>query len=189
MTKMLSIIFFAALASLFIGKKQDKINTNWPSWIEAEITRFAWIPDARGNARSGQPTLQQLETMLASGQFRQVIRLNGNGKDSDGVSHADEQALCERYGVTFIALNAHEGYQKGKGYQGSAMKAHDLLLKGETLIHCRHGYDRTGALVGAHLVELGKEGEFVVDYNGWERYLEEKPKYRKYFETAMGTSN
>lgn len=176
-------MFLAVFASVFF-KKENPIKTTWPSWIEGEVTRFAWIPDALGNARCGQPTLLQLERMLASGQFRQVIRLNGNGKDSEGVSHAEEQALCKRYGVSFIALNAHEGYQKGKGYQGSASRAHQLLLKGATLIHCRHGYDRTGAMVGSHLRTMGKSVEEILEHNGWKADYK-GGDYKKYWETAL----
>lgn len=184
--KLLSVVII--LVWLFAGRHHEpKAETRWPAWLEEEVTAFRWIPDGLANARCSQPTLLQLEKMLRSGAFQRVIRLNGSGtKDSGGVSHAEESALCQRYGVEFIFLNAHKGYTDGKGFTQSGEEAHGLLQLGNNLIHCQHGYDRTGALVGYHLRKRGMSPAKIMAHNEWANYGQQKPGvgYEKYRETA-----
>ena len=126
------------------------------------------VPGERYNFRSAQLTLDQLDSLLRKGLIRRVIRLNGNGKDSGGVPAEQEKALCEKRKVDFKLLNAQE--------KGIAPIIHQLLLEGRCLIHCLHGYDRTGAMVGYHLRRFGYSGEEVIRFNGWEGYFGKKGK-------------
>lgn len=133
------------------------------------------VPGERYNFRSAQLTLEQLDSLLRKGLIRHVIRLNGNGKDSGGVPAEQEKALCEKRRVDFKLLNSEE--------RGAAVTIHRLLLEGQCLIHCLHGYDRTGAMVGYHLRRLGYSREEVIRFNGWEGYLERKgAAYGRYLE-------
>ena len=120
------------------------------------------VPGNRYNYRSAQLTVEQLDFRLRKGLIRCVVRLNGNGKDSDGVPAEQEKALCEKRKVDFKLLNTQE--------KDAALSIHRLLLEGRCLIHCLHGYDRTGAMVGYHLRRLGYSREEVIRFNGWEGY-------------------
>ena len=129
----------------------------------------------RYNYRSAQLTLEQMDSLLRKGLIRRVIRLNGNGKDSGGVPAEQEKALCENLKVDFKLLNSEE--------RDAAPNIHRLLLEGRCLIHCLHGYDRTGAMVGYHLRRLGYSREEVIRFNGWEGYVERKgAAYGRYLE-------
>lgn len=131
------------------------------------------VPGDEHNLRSAQPTLNDLDTLLQTGLLTTVIRLNGNGKDAGGVPVSEEQTLCEAYKVTFYRIDAH--------LPGSARLIHRLLSQGRTLIHCRHGFDRTGAMVGYHLRQIGYTRDEVIRHNGWKDYLKIKgPEYEKY---------
>lgn len=131
------------------------------------------IPGNHHNYRSAQITLAQLDSVLRLGLITTVIRLNGEGKDAGGVPAKKERALCDSYGVGFIQVNAHS--------RDAPELVHGLLNDGRTLIHCRHGFDRTGAMVGYHLRKHGYSLEDVIRHNGWEGYVENKgKKYAKY---------
>ena len=133
------------------------------------------VPGERYNYRSAQLTLDQLDSLLRKGLIRRVIRLNGNGKDSGGVPAEQEEAFCEKRKVDFKLINAQAG--------NAASTIHWQLLEGRCLIHCLHGYDRTGAMVGYHLRRLGYSREEVIRFNGWEGYLERKGEaYGRYLE-------
>ena len=126
------------------------------------------VPGGRHNYRSAQISLAQLDSLLSTGLIARVIRLNGPGRDAGGVQPGDERRLCEDHGVEFHAINAHE--------PDARQRVHVLLMHGQTLIHCRHGFDRTGALVGYHLRRLGYSRDEVIAHNGWENYTTKKGK-------------
>lgn len=143
-----------------------------------DIDLLDYVFKVRGNRynyRSAQLTLEQMDSLLRKGLIRRVIRLNGNGKDSGGVPAEQEKALCENLKVDFKLLNSEE--------RDAAPNIHRLLLEGRCLIHCLHGYDRTGAMVGYHLRRLGYSREEVIRHNGWESYLDQKGMaYERYLE-------
>lgn len=147
--------------------------------------QFAKIPGTT-NYRSGQPTLQQLEYIIKEYDIKNIIRLNGNeGNDptsrAGGTVYTDqERDLAEKLGVTFYPksgefVNAHDpwGGKKGKGYVNSIARVKRLLNKGNTLIHCRNGADRTGYLVAKYLQDTqgwNDEQElwnYTIQYNHW----------------------
>lgn len=174
---MKNILFFAFCAVVFIIliEAQEKYARRQRFNLDhIELPRYVHsIPGGRHNYRSPQLTLEQLDSILAAGLITTVIRLNGDGRDAAGVSVKKERALCDAHSVGFILLNAHA--------PDAALTIHGLLLDGRTLIHCRHGFDRTGAMVGYHLRRLGYTRAQVIRHNGWNGYIEPKgPKYRKY---------
>lgn len=134
---------------------------------DIEMPGFVYeVPGGANNYRSAQPSLEQLESVLGKGTIRTVIRLNGNGKDSGGVPAEQEKALCEKFNTRFLVINPHR--------KDAPRIIDQLLSEGRCLIHCKHGFDRTGAMVGYHLRQLGYSKEEVIQYNGWEGYLERK---------------
>lgn len=141
---------------------------------DIEMPDFVYeVPGGAHNYRSAQLSLAQLETVLRSGSIQTVIRLNGNGKDSGGVPAEQEKSLCEKWDARFVVINPHLG--------DAPEIVHDLLSEGRCLIHCKHGFDRTGAMVGYHLRQLGYSREEVVQHNAWEGYLERKGEsYARY---------
>lgn len=139
------------------------------------------IPDNKGNYRSAQIPADKLAYFLKKYGIKRVIRLNGNtSSDSRGVSEATEKRICEDNGIEYIRLSAHEGYIKNQGYVKSVDKAKLVLDKGNTLIHCAWGADRTGGLVGGYLKKGGymtnidQLWSYTTKYNGWKRMIERK---------------
>lgn len=131
------------------------------------------IPGGDYNYRSAQLTALQLDTLLAAGVIRQVIRLNGDGPDAAGIPIDTERVHCDAAGVRFAWFNAHS--------PAAADSIHTILLQGRALIHCRHGFDRTGAMVGYHLRRQGYSIPDVLRHNHWENYREKKGEsYEKY---------
>jgi len=142
---------------------------------DVEMPEFVYeVPGGAHNYRSAQLSLEQLETVLRNGAIRTVVRLNGNGKDSGGVSAEQEKALCEKFNTQFLLIDSHR--------KDAPQIIHNLFSEGQCLIHCRHGFDRTGAMVGYHLRQIGYSRDEVIRHNGWENYLECKGRaYAGYF--------
>ena len=125
------------------------------------------------NWRSCQPTLEQLEWLIKEKGVKRVVRLNG-GKPDDPKSHndakvpgpgggivfmKDEEKLCRKLNVEWKFVNAHKGgggrghwkqITPGKGYDASIKKALVYMNQGDCFVHCHHGADRTGMIVGAY---------------------------------------
>lgn len=173
--KNILFFFFCACVVIILIEAQEKYaNRRQLNIHHIELPRYARpIPGDRHNYRSAQLSLARMDSILSTGLITTVIRLNGNGGDAGGVPAETERRLCAEHGVQFIRIDAHA--------PDAALTAHALLLEGRTLIHCRHGFDRTGALVGYHLRQLGFSREDVIQYNGWKDYATIKgEKYRKY---------
>lgn len=146
---------------------------------DLELDFIEEIPDGMENGRCKQPTIQQLHQIGQSGKYQTVIRLNGEGKDSGGVSLAVQDSILRGYGVRTIFLNAHGERQNEV--------IHNILDKYKgVLVHCLHGYDRTGAMVGYHLRQSGLSIKEVIDHNKWESYLDKKGcDYYQYFKQIL----
>lgn len=144
------------------------------------------IPVGENNWRSEQMSASVFEKFILSKNIKTVVRLNGDGKDSFGMSRAEEKKISEKHGIKFIYINAHEGYISGQGYVGSGKKVAVWLNKGGCLVHCKWGHDRTGAMVGYFLRKNGKNTTFAVQHNHWKNYLNKKKGngYKKYYETG-----
>lgn len=147
------------------------------------------IPDALNNYRSGQIPVRFKSDGTLDGPYPEIIKKYGiktiirmNADGSDGRDKKDwpittietEKKMCEQLGCQFYFINAHEGYIDGNGYQGSLKKIVPILSKGNTLIHCAHGADRTGGHVGGYLKKMGiitdvdKIWDYTVQFNNWE---------------------
>lgn len=138
--------------------------------------------------RSGQPTLGELAWMLQNYDIKRVIRLNDSSetakKDKSKVPTTEERKLVEAAGAEFYPktgdfVDAHAGYVKNKGYQQTIKKVLPILEKGNTLIHCRNGADRTGYLVAKYIKDKQKWDnqklwDYTTEYNSWCRRTEKE---------------
>lgn len=139
---------------------------------------FHLIPDGKGNYRSSQIGAADMPTILKKYGIKRVIRMNSSSAtDSKGVSEAAEKKICNDNGVEYIRLDAHQGYVPDKGYVTSVNKAKLVLDKGNTLIHCTWGADRTGAMVAAYLknsniiTDIDQLWSYTTQYNNWLNYI------------------
>jgi lysophospholipase L1-like esterase len=138
--------------------------------------------------RSGQPTLGELAWMLQNYDIKRVIRLNDSTETSKNgkikVPTKEERKLVKAAGAEFYPktgdfVDSHAGYVKNKGYQQTIKKVLPILEKGNTLIHCRNGADRTGYLVAKYIKDKQKWDsqklwDYTTEYNGWCRKSEEE---------------
>ena len=163
---------------------------------------FALIPDGKGtNYRSAQIPEGCLEEVIKKYNIKNIIRMNG-GKDSDNnhksnykpLTKAEEEAICKNLGVSYNYVDAHSGTKENEtGYDKSSSKATTILLKGNTLIHCAHGADRTGAMVGNYLKTTGKETdldklwEYTTKFNSWDDLLKKGTLFGSGFDKYLFT--
>lgn len=153
-----------------------------PIKILADAT-FKEIPGGLNNFSSAQPALDELAKFIREHRIKVVIRLNGDKENRSFVSIQEERDSVQAQGAVFVYKNAHEGYVENKGYLRSNQHVNDYLMEGNVLVHCLHGYDRTGSVVGYHLRELGFDKSTVIEHNEWENYIARKGRdYRKYYE-------
>jgi protein tyrosine/serine phosphatase len=147
---------------------------------------FHLIPDGKGNYRSAQFTANELPYIIKKYNIKRIIRHNGDGDDSKHrssypeTSMAKEKSICEANGCEYNFVPSHSGYKAGQGYSKSINDVSNILDKGNTLIHCAHGADRTGGIVGGYLknrgymTNLDQLWQYTTQYNGWQRMIKNK---------------
>lgn len=151
--------------------------------INFAIGDFRPIPNSN-DWRSEQPSAKALEIFLKTHKIEVDIRMNGTSEG--GLSIEKEKSICKKYGVKFVYINAHKGYKPEKGYLESANEIYKWLNTKKCLIHCKWGYDRTGAMVGYYLSKKGFNKSQIITHNYWQNYLKKKGKrYKPYYETAL----
>ena len=158
------------------------------------------IPDGKNNYRSGQITASKLPEIIKKYNIKQIIRMNADGGDAWNLpkhgptSRATEKAICDKLGCKYIFINAHKGYKPGKGYTQSLSEISALLDRGNVLIHCAHGADRTGGMVGGYLLsrkflpDPKSVWNYSIKYNQWPYYIKTGQffgKFDKYAETFI----
>ena len=157
----------------------------------SEKFNFHLIPSGLGNYRSAQITADELPGVIKKYKIKHIIRLNGDGNDSKHRSsfpetpRAVEKKICEDNGCMYHQVDAHKGYVEGRGYVGTLNDALPILAKGNTLVHCAHGADRTGGNVGGYfysskvnpaLTTTEAIWQYTTQYNGWNRSVRNTPK-------------
>lgn len=186
--KVLYIVSYGFLAGVLLFFLRNKVKGQPqsaalnPEVSDAALSdkyNFHLIPDGKGNYRSAQISAADLPYVIKKYGIKRIIRLNGDGNDGRHRSshpittQATEQALCGQNGCEYYRVSAHSGYVRNKGYTTSIKTANDILAKGNTLIHCAHGADRTGGLVGAWVKQQGvitdneKLWSYTTQYNSW----------------------
>lgn len=162
---------------------------------------FHLIPDGKNNYRSGQITQKDLPNIIKKYKIKNIIRLNGNNADSRMSASLpyfnidQEQKICQDNNCNFYMISPHEGYIKGKGYDKSANVISDIMKKGNTLIHCLWGADRTGGMVGGYLKRINYFTDdkdnwmYTTKYNNWVGMIKRKTffgsGYDKYADTFI----
>lgn len=161
------------------------------SRIDGLPKRFDTVPETSGTIfRSNQPTKNQLRIILDNYPIKTIIRMNT--EEGTGVTIEDEKKISANCGIDFYWINAHLGYSKGRGYLKSIDSVQKILKKGNVLIHCAAGSDRTGYQIAKYLQdnkgwnkkELWK---YTTSYNSWKKYIcEGRRGYIKYMEAFYG---
>jgi len=136
---------------------------------------------------SRQPAAHELHEFLSLNQVRTIVRLNGSGDDQGPISSQEERDICEQYGVTFIQMNAHEGYEEGRGYVRSVEQIRRHLQNGRALVHCLHGVHRAPTMVAAYLRTIGIEYDTAIQHTGMQDLVRFPGEYYKYVETVFST--
>lgn len=198
-----NVIILLAAAFLFYRLTAQRKNLQ-PGVEDPYLARrynIHLIPGNKNNYRSGQIPKSKLAEFIKKYDIKTIVRLNGNNLDSQKyssdpqTSQDEERKICEANGCKFVVINAHEGYQPGKGYVLSGEKAYQRLKEGNTLIHCLHGADRTGAMVGYYLKKSGimpnttDIWNYTTNLNSWKSYIKAgkfyNTTYAKYAETFI----
>jgi|694.fasta_scaffold15858_18 hypothetical protein len=156
-----------------------------PEKLDPKISKefnFHLIPDGKEtNYRSAQLPMKHMKNMYIKYGIKRVIRLNGDGKDAKhhmlnkAVTIEEEKALCKEIGCEFHKLSSVK----------DQAKVNELLSKGNTLIHCAHGADRTGGNVGGYLYDTKVNSslitpeaiwKYTTQYNNWNSMAKNRPK-------------
>jgi hypothetical protein len=156
-----------------------------PEKLDPKISKefnFHLIPDGKEtNYRSAQLPMKHMKNMYIKYGIKRVIRLNGDGKDAKhhmlnkAVTIEEEKALCKEIGCEFHKLSSVK----------DQAKVNELLAKGNTLIHCAHGADRTGGNVGGYLYDTKVNSslitpeaiwKYTTQYNNWNSMAKNRPK-------------
>lgn len=140
--------------------------------FEAKV-RTNRIKQVMFDYRGPEPDSKELMDFLNEHpKVTSVIRLNGESKDSNGLSIREEAEICNSKGVTF--------YYKPmlKDYKLWAESIIPIMLKENVFVHCHYGYDRTGFIFGYKLIKYHKYSfNDIWIMNGWNKY----DKYSKKF--------
>ena len=143
--------------------------------------KFAKIPGGQNNWRSAQITADILPSVIKKYGIKNIIRMSGDDEKHRSkhtkTSKDTEKKICEENGCTYHYIDSHSGYKLGKGYTKSIQKTSEVLNKGNTLIHCAHGADRTGGMVGAYLKNNGymkdkdELWKYTTQFNSWQNLI------------------
>lgn len=185
----LAVLTIGLTTAVLVRKNKRKSLGLDPEVEDPELSKtfnIHLIPDGKNNYRSAQLTMDEYPAFVKKYGIKNIVRMNGDGNDSKHRSSypettiAEEKSMCEKLGCNFQFINSHEGYQYGKGYVGSINKILPVLQKGNTLIHCAHGSDRTGYIVAAHLQRSGlmtnKDDlwKYTTQYNSWQQKMDNR---------------
>ena len=104
----------------------------------------------------------------------------------------NEEKICREYGVEYHYISAHGEFELGRGYYRAVEETSAILAKGNTLIHCTAGKDRTGYTVAAWLMKdvgmsKGAAWDYTRGFNNWEKHVCNPPPgnlgYIKYLDS------
>lgn len=123
------------------------------------------------NHRYQQPTESELIAFINAG-ITDVIRLNYEADGYNPMSRARQRRIVEENGARFHMINSHKTYLAGHGYVGTLSDTIPILKRGNCLIHCSWGADRTGYVIGAYLKNVegwdkDKIWNYTIGFNSW----------------------
>lgn len=140
------------------------------------VNKYRAIP-SNNNWRSDQFTdYVMFKKFVKKHNIKTVIKLNG--ERSFGMTERTEKLWCKLLKINYV---------KGSGETvDGAKKINKILKQGNCLIHCKWGFDRTGAVVGYYLRMLGWTAKDIIKHNNWHNYIKKKGKsYKKYWDIAL----
>lgn len=177
MKNLLSISILLLSFWCFLALKASPQEKEEKEYNSVETLPGVYLKSLGTNFKGAQPDSTELIAMLKSYPIDVVIRLNADGNK---MSVEQEAAICKRENVRFYYFNI-EGNTKSIYGQIS-----NLLQDGNTLVHCLHGFDRTGVIMGLWMKENNYSNQQIIAFNKWENYLENKgEKYRKYWDAVF----
>lgn len=132
MLKFLGLLIFVSLSSL--PARADIFGDIQPP---TQVTPLIW--------RSGRPTLETLTALKAKG-LRGIIDLED---DDDAI--AAESQMAKQLGLIFVSYPM-SGFWAPDDAQVNKIESVLAKLKVPVLVHCLHGEDRTGLVIGLERV-------------------------------------
>ncbi len=144
------------------------------------VAEFAQV--APGIYRSGRPDEVALTALASQLKLKTVINL-----ENDDAAVTAEKTLASSLGLTFIEAPIDPWTEPSQDFVNSVLKILADPSRHPVLLHCQHGEDRTGMIVGL----------YRVTHNGWtaEQAYQEMSEYnfhpilqglRHYWENATG---
>jgi hypothetical protein len=115
-----------------------------PTFVIHDIPNFRPVPDDPGVYRGGQPQSQVGWAYLQSLGVSNVVKLNLESEASDD----DARAL----GMTLNYFPIDALHQRQLKPDRQAVSNAVAAIKPGTYVHCKHGWDRTGLIVGCKRV-------------------------------------
>lgn len=139
-----------------------------PSAPVSAIAHDPWGPAVRAEDASEIMNFKQVDDRLYRGglldeaKLRKLAKMGiktdicllfeGNPKEADAVKL--ERKLCKELGMKFVYLPLPWGKEPPAEMVQTFFKAMEADKNAPAYIHCRHGRDRTGAMVGAYRVQF-----------------------------------
>ena len=114
------------------------------SFVEHDIPNFRPVPDAPGVYRGGQPKSQAGWVYLQSIGVSNVVKLNRKSEATDNAARA--------LGMTVNYFPINKSHQLLFKPDRQSVSNAVAAIKPGTYIHCEHGQDRTGLIVGCKRV-------------------------------------
>lgn len=165
----------------------------------------------RNNWRSGAiPSYDALANMVRVHGIKRVVNLaldsmKGQSADENftcaySTAKSKRDQLCEPQWAAALGLDYYDPVMTSHGLRDNQWPWVRLYLdKGDTLIHCTHGADRTGAVAGRYrmeregwdandtLAEALKYGFKPVDHPGWGKGPDPNKNLREWMLTGVRT--
>jgi hypothetical protein len=153
------------MAKRYKEKGYSMYPCDWLNRLEAK--RPENFVKLKGNNvyKSNQISIHELEWILDPSRghgITKILRFSDNNPDGDGKYDTPwgklttdlEKAFAKSRGVEFEFINVHDFGETDRscGYTTTLAKILPILKEGNVLVHCRAGRDRTGMVIGAHLV-------------------------------------
>jgi len=140
-----------------------------------------YLAIGNNNYRYKQPTLGEIKYMVETDNITTFIRLNRDDLDSEYgwdpqmatcitmeieeayIEYLDKKTAGKK--IEYKKMSAHQGCIKGQGFQESVSAFNKEFAKGNVLVHCKHGADRTGLAVAGWILH-GKGGTYSSEIEG-----------------------
>lgn len=116
---------------------------------QQDLPNFLWVDEHY--MRSGRPTTAGLDSLLDQYQLAAILNLENR---PDPVSQ--ERAWSREHSVSFLNISLDTGTRPQDRDIDAALDFLKSHQNQNALIHCFHGQDRTGLIVGLYRVEVQK---------------------------------